>query len=72
MGLVLAFASVFCFIGDNEYAGKGWLLALLSIAFSATGIALGIGALYSNILLYLTCLAFNMITDKYPRSGSGL
>jgi hypothetical protein len=70
--LIVALASVFYRIGDHEYTRKGWLLALLSLILSFAGGSTGfgfLGILGANLVLYLICLGYNLISNKPPSSG---
>jgi hypothetical protein len=69
--LVISLAALFYYIGNNDYYNKGWLLALLSIAFSYAGLASGlsiIGAFGANLLLYLILFVCNLFWKKPPGS----
>ena len=72
--MIAALAFVFYRIGETDYANKGWLLAIISTAFSFGGAAtpLGfIGIFAANVALYLLCLAYNLISKRPPGSSSG-
>jgi uncharacterized membrane protein YfcA len=72
--LLLSLASVFYYIGNNDYYNKGWLLALASIACSFLGFATGLsllGAFGANVLLYLILFFYNLLTRRPPGSQSG-
>ena len=76
MGLMfmIVIASVFYYIGNNDYYNKGWLLALLSVVLTFVGLASPlslIGAFAANALLYLLLLIYNMCRKKPPGSQSG-
>jgi uncharacterized membrane protein HdeD (DUF308 family) len=70
--LIGGLASIFYHIGEHEYTRKGWLLALISLILSlgVGSTELGfLGILGSNLVLYLICLGYNLISDKPPTSG---
>ena len=72
--LIGAIAFIFYKIGENDYASKGWLLALCSILFSVAGLATGLGFVgicVANLVLYLICLAYNLFSKRPPGSSSG-
>ena len=71
--LIAAFAYLFYKVGENDYARKGWLLALVSILLSFCGVAIGlgfIGVCGGNALLYLICFGYNLLS-KGPPGSSG-
>jgi hypothetical protein len=71
--LIAALACVFYYVGENDY-GNGWLLALVSIIFSIAGSATRLGFFGicgANLLLYLLCLGYNLLSKKPPGSSSG-
>jgi hypothetical protein len=73
-GLIAALAYVFYYVGENDYAGKGWVLALVSVVFSIAGSASGLGFIgicAANAFLYLLCLGYNLFSKRPPGSGSG-
>ena len=73
-GLIAALAYVFYYVGENDYARKGWLLALLSVVFSVAGLATGLGFIgicAANVVLYLLCFGCNLFSKRPPGSGSG-
>ena len=72
--LLISLASIFYYIGNNDYYNKGWLLVLASIGCSSLGLATGlslIGALGANVLLYLILFFYNLLSKKPPGSQSG-
>jgi len=72
--LIAGFASIFYYVGNNEYYNKGWLLAIISGVLSFVGIAspLGFfGALGTNLLLYIALFIYNFFSKKPPGSESG-
>ncbi len=73
--LVGALASIFYYIGNNEYYRKVWLLAILSVLMSlGTTIVLPLALLspvIGNVVLYVIILIYNMLSNRPPRSGSG-
>jgi hypothetical protein len=72
--LVFAFASLFYYVGNNDYRNKGWLLAMLSVILSFVGFRTGfsfIGALGTNLLLFLGLFIYNVFSKKPPGSQSG-
>ncbi len=72
--LVISFAALFYYIGNNDYYNKGWLLALLSVVFSYVGLASGlsiIGVFGANLLLYLILFVCNFFSKKPPGSETG-
>ena len=76
MGLMfmIVIASVFYYIGNNDYYNKGWLLAGLSVIFSFAGLCSPfslIGEFGANLLFYLLLLVYNMCRKKPPGSQSG-
>lgn len=72
--LIFGFASLFYYLGNNDYYNKGWLLAILSVILSFVGFRSGfsfIGALGTNLLLFLALLIYNLCSKKPPGSQSG-
>lgn len=72
--LIFAFASLFYYLGNNDYHNKGWLLAILSVILSFVGFRSGfsfIGALGTNLLLFLGLFIYNICSKKPPGSQSG-
>lgn len=72
---IVAFASVFVYVGNNEYHNKGWLLGTISVLLSL-GVAffthLGLlGMLGVNLLLYAGIWIYNVISGRPSRSRSG-
>ena len=72
--LVISFAALFYYIGNNDYYNQGWLLALLSVVFSYVGLSSGlsiIGIFGANLLLYLILFVCNFFSKKPPGSEAG-
>ncbi len=72
--LVFGFASLFYYVGNNDYHNKGWLLAILSVILSFVGFRTGfgfLGALGTNLLLFLGLFIYNICSKKPPGSQSG-
>ena len=72
---IVAFASVFVYVGNNEYHNKGWLLGTISVLLS-----LGVmyftrlsylGMLGANLLLYAGIWIYNVVSGRPSRSQSG-
>ena len=68
-------ASIFYYIGNQDYNEKGWLLAIISILLS-----LGAGHFFQfalfgiigvNVLFYLGLLIYNIVSQRPPGSRSG-
>ena len=73
--VILCFASLFYYIGNNDYINKGWILAIVSVIFSYAGFSTGfsfIGALGTNLLLFLVLFIYNICSKKPPGSQTGL
>jgi hypothetical protein len=72
--LIFGFASLFYYLGNNDYHNKGWMLAILSVILSFVGFSTGfslIGALGTNLLLFLVLFIYNLCSKKPPGSQSG-
>lgn len=72
--LIVGFASLFYYLGNNDYHNKGWVLAILSVILSFAGFRNGlsfIGALGANLLLFLVLFIYNICSKKPPGSQSG-
>ena len=72
--LIAGFASMFYYLGNNDYHNKGWMLAILSVILSFVGFRSGfsfLGALGINLLLFLVLFIYNICSKKPPGSQSG-
>ncbi|GAT34377.1 hypothetical protein TSACC_22802 [Terrimicrobium sacchariphilum] len=72
---IVAFASIFVYVGNNEYHNKGWLLGTVSVLLSLgvtyfTPLSF-LGMLGANLLLYAAIWIYNVVSGRSSRSSSG-
>jgi hypothetical protein len=67
-------ASLFYYIGNEEYCNKGWLLALASLLLSLGAWYFlpfsSLGMMSANLFLYLALVLYNVVSNYLPKSRS--
>lgn len=72
---IAVIASLFYYIGEHEYHGKGWLLAIASVicSFVAAWVLpfAFVDILIGNVALYIGVFIYNLVSKRPPGGSSG-